>query len=101
MNDSIDNASVVTYDVAIFHELCNREKVNLRLPFQKSKKHAVGLESQSNLDQIKENDYPPGFLTDNDDTVTPVIDECLINDNVINDPEPCLMHIDHIKSLHT
>ena len=56
----------------------------------------------SNLDHIKENDYHPGFLTDNDDKATPVIDECIIDDNVINDPPPIIMPTDQIvKSLHT
>ena len=60
VNDNNENASVETYDVAFFHELCNREKVNLRFPYKKPLKQITVSKTDSGT-QKENDDYPPGF----------------------------------------
>jgi len=59
-----DNASVRTTDIAVFHELCNRERVDLKLPYNRSKHvidrndDRISLKSKNDLNI----DVPPEFL---------------------------------------
>ena len=76
-----DNTSVRTADIAVFHELCNRERVDLKLPYNRSKPVINTNDDQDSSNNESKNnsktDLPPEFLTmqhtNNDDNLLDMI----------------------------
>ena len=66
-NPGEDNASVRTADLAVFHELCNRERVDLKLPYNRSKpvintNHDENSVKSNESKNNAKSDVPPEFL---------------------------------------
>ena len=56
-----DNASVKTTDIAVFHELCNRDRVDLQIPYNRTNNVRPPSEKQNKSDEPQLN-APPDFL---------------------------------------
>lgn len=56
-----DNASVKTTDIAVFHELCNRDRVDLQIPYKRTNNVRPPSEKQNKPDESQIN-APPDFL---------------------------------------